>query len=123
MGLWPMTIVLTRLKCIKSILRISLSFIAAPVTDNFILVTDFTHGKLYQIPLDKPREIHGIHPPGAVRLQDIAYSANTNEIYLVEEMSNEVWTVSVNGVWGVYIANLGKYILHGIESPCTDDFH
>ena len=77
-------------------------------------MTDFTHGKLYQIPFKTPHELHGIHPAKGFRLQDIAYNKNTDEIVLVEEESHQVWSIDLDGAWKDYLANLGKH--HASES-------
>ena len=83
--------------------------ILAPVRDNFILVTDFTHGKLYQIPLNNSREIHGVHAMDVGKLKSILYNEITKTVVLVEDLSPQVWAISLDASWEYQVANLGKF--------------
>ena len=78
--------------------------------DDFIIVTDAIHSKIFQIPLSNYSELHGIKLHNKDSISGILYNYMTNQIIWGSETSSQIWGTNIDGTNVTFIADLGKYL-------------
>ncbi|XP_052233078.1 low-density lipoprotein receptor-related protein 6-like [Dreissena polymorpha] len=71
--------------------------VAAPVEDNFILVTDYTYNQVFQISMDNPNTVVTVPLPNLGRPDGILYIHQTNKVLWTTAGTANIWASSLNG--------------------------
>ena len=82
--------------------------VSAPVQNNFILLSDWTHNRMYQID-NAAQTVHAVATPLTEQATTLVYNPNTQKIIWSSNQREEVIEVNLDGTGETVLGKIGTF--------------